>query len=186
MKSIRKQLGVSLIEVLVTAVILGVGLLGVAALQLTSINSNQEGQFRTQASAVAEDLQSRIRGSRMALYESNLDSSVFVKNMITAYSDAPYTCGSAPAKKCVSSSDCSPAEVVTYDKWEMCELAKTELPEGEVYVRSVAGSVHAQIAVAWTPTAAREDLGQKTIVNSACTSVGVSASKDCVILQVIP
>lgn len=55
------QRGTTLIEVLVTLVLISVGLLGVAALQLTSLRSNQEAYVRSQASVLAADILDRMR-----------------------------------------------------------------------------------------------------------------------------
>ena len=57
----HKQAGVTLIEVLVTLVLISVGLLGVAALQLTSLKSNQEAYSRSQASVLAGNILDRMR-----------------------------------------------------------------------------------------------------------------------------
>jgi type IV pilus assembly protein PilV len=62
--SAARQTGFSLIEVLVTTVIVSVGLLGIAALQLTSIRSNYSSFARGQASAMADDILDRIRANR--------------------------------------------------------------------------------------------------------------------------
>lgn len=60
----RSQRGMTLIEVLVTLVLISVGLLGVAALQLTSLRSNQEAYVRSQASALAGDILDRMRANQ--------------------------------------------------------------------------------------------------------------------------
>ena len=60
----RAQSGMTLVEVLVTAVIISVGLLGVAALQLTSLKSNQESYVRSQAAMLAADLLDRMRANQ--------------------------------------------------------------------------------------------------------------------------
>ena len=59
-----KIAGFTLIEVLVSVFILAVGLLGFAALQLTAINNNQEGYFKSQATIIAQDIASRMRANR--------------------------------------------------------------------------------------------------------------------------
>jgi type IV pilus assembly protein PilV len=56
----------TLIEVLVTLVLISVGLLGVAALQLTSLRGNQEAYVRSQASALAGYILDRIRANPQA------------------------------------------------------------------------------------------------------------------------
>lgn len=173
--------GISLIEVLVTALILGVGLLGVAALQVTSINSSQEGYFRSQATEIGENLASKLRAAKLATYD---DNNTQIGTVINAYVGAPYACP-APVTSCVTQS-CSPNELAQFDRWEVCNEAATELPDGEVYVANVAGT-HVRIAVAWTPTAARADTGQiGGIVNAQCASLNIPAGRDCVILEVVP
>src|SRR5262245_7129761 len=68
-RSVRRQLrtvqsGMSLVEVLVTLVLVSVGLLGVAALQLTSLKSNQEAYVRSQASVLADYILDRMRANQ--------------------------------------------------------------------------------------------------------------------------
>ena len=54
--------GFTLVEVLVTLVILSVGLLGIAALQTASLRNNLDSAMRSQASLLAADI--AVRGSR--------------------------------------------------------------------------------------------------------------------------
>lgn len=61
-----EQRGISLVEVLVTIVILSFGLLGVAGLLATGLRNNQSSQFRTQASILAYDMAERMRANRQA------------------------------------------------------------------------------------------------------------------------
>lgn len=55
------QQGFTLVEVLVTVVIMGIGLLGVAGLQLAAMRSNHSALLRTQATIAAYDLIDRMR-----------------------------------------------------------------------------------------------------------------------------
>lgn len=59
----RRQLGVTLIEVLVAAVVLAVGLLGLAALLGSAMQSNQHANARTQAVFLASDMMDRVRAN---------------------------------------------------------------------------------------------------------------------------
>lgn len=54
----------TLIEVLVTLVIMSVGLLGVAALQLTTVRNNYDAFVRSQAAVLASDMLDRMRANR--------------------------------------------------------------------------------------------------------------------------
>lgn len=56
-----RQQGFTLMEVLVTVVVVTVGLLGLAALQLSAMKSNHSAMLRTQATVLAADLLDRIR-----------------------------------------------------------------------------------------------------------------------------
>ena len=69
----RAQSGMTLVEVLVTAVIISVGLLGVAALQLTSLKSNQESYVRSQAAMLAADLLDRMRANQAGVRANHYD-----------------------------------------------------------------------------------------------------------------
>jgi type IV pilus assembly protein PilV len=63
----------TLIEVLVTLVLISVGLLGVAALQLTSLKSNQESYVRSQAGMLAGDILDRMRSNQTGFNAGNYD-----------------------------------------------------------------------------------------------------------------
>jgi type IV pilus assembly protein PilV len=54
----------TIIEVLVTLVIISVGLLGVVALQLTTLRNNQNSSVRSQAAMLAGDMLDRMRSNR--------------------------------------------------------------------------------------------------------------------------
>ena len=61
---VQKQAGgFSLIEILITMVIVAVGLMGTATLQLTGLSSNQGAYLRTQASFLVYDMADRMRGN---------------------------------------------------------------------------------------------------------------------------
>lgn len=59
----KKQSGLGLIEILITVLILGIGILGVASTQVVSLQMNSQSQSRSQAVLLAEDLLDRIRAN---------------------------------------------------------------------------------------------------------------------------
>lgn len=61
----RRMQGVTLIEVLVAATILAVGLLGLAALLGSAMQSNQHASARTQAVMLSSDMLDRIRANQV-------------------------------------------------------------------------------------------------------------------------
>jgi type IV pilus assembly protein PilV len=62
------QQGMSLIEVLVALVILGVGILGAAAIQLNALKYTDSSRMTSQASFIAYDMMDRIRANAAADY----------------------------------------------------------------------------------------------------------------------
>ncbi|MGI9203345.1 MAG: type IV pilus modification protein PilV [Woeseiaceae bacterium] len=62
----RGSRGLTLVEILVALVVLSVGLLGLAAMQTTSVKFTTSAYQRTQATALAYDLIDRMRGNRLA------------------------------------------------------------------------------------------------------------------------
>lgn len=58
------QRGATLIEVLVAVLILSVGLLGLAGLQMTALKSNHSAYYRSQATLLAYDIIDRMRANR--------------------------------------------------------------------------------------------------------------------------
>jgi type IV pilus assembly protein PilV len=70
----RRQRGMTLVEVLVTLVLISVGLLGIAALQLTSLKGNPESYVRTQAAMLAADLLDRMRANQTGFSSGQYDA----------------------------------------------------------------------------------------------------------------
>lgn len=90
MKSSHKQSGISLIEILVSIVIVCFGLLGVAGLLTTGIKSTQGSQFRTQASFMAHDMAERMRINRQAALNGDYSTAVTATNTIATNDKAAW------------------------------------------------------------------------------------------------
>jgi type IV pilus assembly protein PilV len=60
----RGQRGMTLIETLVALLVLSIGLLGVAALQMASLQNNRGAHMRSQASVLAYAIADRMRANR--------------------------------------------------------------------------------------------------------------------------
>lgn len=69
---LTRSRGMSLIEILVAALVLSVGVLGVAALQGFSLQSNQNAYYRTQATNIAYEVADYIR-SDYGIAQSSTD-----------------------------------------------------------------------------------------------------------------
>mgnify|MGYP006287502343 CR=1 FL=1 len=62
--ALHRQAGVTLIEVLITALVLSIGLLGLAGLQAYSLQANDSAYLRSQAAVVSYALVDRLRAER--------------------------------------------------------------------------------------------------------------------------
>ena len=63
----NKNAGFTLIEVLIAMLVLAIGLLGLAALQVNSLRNNQSAYNRTQATLLAYEMADRMRTNKTAI-----------------------------------------------------------------------------------------------------------------------
>ncbi len=73
LRSSPRARGFTLIEVLVAILVMSVGLLGVAALQLTSLRANHSSSLRSQATLLAYDIVDRMRANQTAATAGGYD-----------------------------------------------------------------------------------------------------------------
>jgi type IV pilus modification protein PilV len=106
-----RQRGFNLVEVMVALVVLSLGMLGIAGLQLSSIRNTQSAYYRSQAVASMNDLAERIYanapGARSGQYNKS-DSST--ANFCAA---TPKIC--TRESSAVAASACNSTEMATYD-----------------------------------------------------------------------
>ncbi|WP_051076164.1 type IV pilus modification protein PilV [Thioalkalivibrio sp. ALJ24] len=67
------QLGVTLIEILVTVLVLSIGLIGLASLQGNALKANQSAYMRAQATILAYDILDVMRVDREAALDQDYD-----------------------------------------------------------------------------------------------------------------
>ena len=69
----KSERGMTLIEVLVAVLVLAIGLLGLAGLQMTGLKSNHSAYLRSQTTLLAYDLTDRMRVNRAAALDGYYD-----------------------------------------------------------------------------------------------------------------
>lgn len=104
----QQQRGFSLIEVLVTIVILSTGMLGIAALYVESLKSGQSALARTKAINLAADMADRIRVNRAG-------EEFYVTNASNAQAAPTAWCGSNTINAAI---DCTEEQMAGYDIWQ--------------------------------------------------------------------
>lgn len=97
--------GSSMIETLVSLLLLSFGALGVAGLQATSKQTSHEAQQRLLASYLTQDVIERMRNNSAAL--ATYAGSALGGGSI----------GSEPTPNCSSSTPCNAAQLATHDRW---------------------------------------------------------------------
>ncbi len=107
--------GFTLIEVLIAMLILAVGLLGLAALQATSLRNNQSAYYRSQATQLAYDIADRMRAN-VASADTYLNISPKNAN---------------PKPNCLTIEGCTMAEMAENDLYEWYTAIQAVLPSGE-------------------------------------------------------
>lgn len=134
--------GFSLIEVLIALVVLAVGLLGVAMMQMMSLRFTQSANHRTMATNLAYEL--------IDLARSNRD---FSANYIMTYAEFgdPDTSGG-----CERSTAADPDS--NLERWK-CEV-RASLPEGEAAV-SMPGEGVIQVDIRWADAHWVEDVDEQ-------------------------
>lgn len=109
----RSQRGLTMIEVLITVVILAIGMLSMGALQLMSKRSNFEAAQRTTATFLAHDILERMRVNPTQLEEyAGTQTELPVAMGTPRFATAPGVLCSA------AGSNCNAFELSQFDLWE--------------------------------------------------------------------
>lgn len=66
-----KEKGITLIEILVTLIILSIGLLGIASMQVQGMRNNQSAYLKSQASILVYDMADRMRSNQARVLAGN-------------------------------------------------------------------------------------------------------------------
>lgn len=71
---LHKQAGLTLLEIMITVVILSLGLLGLAGLQMTGLKNNRNAYYNTVAAQVVQDLAERIKADQVGANDEKYDA----------------------------------------------------------------------------------------------------------------
>lgn len=122
----KRTAGFSLIEVLVALLVLGLGVLTVASMQLTALRTTQQTGFQSAAVQLAAEMAETVRA---ALSRSTAASSLLLGlDLIAGQSHLQ-----PPAKLCYQS-DCAAPELAAFEIYEWQKKMATALPGARVQI----------------------------------------------------
>jgi type IV pilus assembly protein PilV len=113
----RSSEGFSMVEVLVSVLVLSIGLLGLAGLQASSLRNSQSAYFRSQATEMAYDIADRMRANLAGA--STAGGQLYDNTGKTSTSDngheSEYDSEHSSTEASCETNACSPSEVAAYD-----------------------------------------------------------------------
>jgi type IV pilus assembly protein PilV len=143
-----RQSGFTLLEVMVAFLVLSIGLLGLAGLQVQGLRHNQNAYLRNQAVALAYDLAERMRGNPGAAL-----AGAYAAGIANPGFDCMITLPGSP---------CTPAQMAAADLFLWSQNVNTLLPGGVAAVAGPNPSGYFTITVSWNET---DETGTATVSN---------------------
>ncbi len=109
--------GFTLLEVLIAVLVLSIGLLGLAGLQLTGLRNNHSANLRGQATQFAYNMVDRMRANPVGLAAA-------LYNKPTPASTAA----------CLTTTGCTPTQLAQHDMFEWLANITSTLPDGDAII----------------------------------------------------
>lgn len=188
-----KQQGITLLEVLISMVVMAIGMLGMAALQIKTLNTTQEGYSRAQVVALLEDTTDRVRTN--ALYLSETEISTYTT--LAKDAESLNWCATPP-KSCMSGDLCEGKELVKLDISQSCSaLTSTNIANakmGAICNDRVSGDAFAcsqgskmVLYASWQPQNRQDTDGATEYQqkNRCQILFGLDASETCVLVELV-
>lgn len=146
----RQQVGLSLLEVLVATLVLSAGLLGLAGMQIAGMKTTHNSYQMQQATWLVHDLLERMRANKAELFRVDATNVPISAYLLPATGTTPVTassyCATGLAKDCSTATDCTSAQIATFDMYRvMCGYGSGSgvvnvLMDGQLTVSCPSGS----------------------------------------------
>lgn len=124
--SFRATTGFTLLEVLIAIIVISIGLLGVARLQLTGMQYVTDSQFRTQASLLAQGMVDKI-------YANSVDLTVYQDILCNGAASCTRNGVAVGTSTCLTS-ECSSQELADRDVLNWASDIAVNMPSGRGWV----------------------------------------------------
>lgn len=136
--------GTSLLEVLISLVVLTTGFVALAGLQSFALANNHSAFLRSQAVIQAHDMSDRLYANLMGVQAGNY-------NAISGIANNPPVCltTAAPGSEYLDAVNCTPAQMAQFDGWEWNTMNANMLPAGAGTVAGPDGNGVYVVTVTW-------------------------------------
>lgn len=190
-----RQSGVTLVEVLVSMLIMALGMVSLAALQTFTLKYQMGSVQRAQLSGLLSDYTERVR-SNLLQAPGQQPASPYL--MAATWTQQATAAPPAIAKDCASEA-CVAAELAAFDMAQWRARVRNELPQGSVRV-DASGNNGMTITFMWSDKEMRADAVQVARTSNTCTaamtgldqqtccpqSVGAPEGVRCARFEVLP
>jgi len=156
------QSGFSMLEVLISLVIIAIAMLGAAGLQLNVLRLNKGSQSRTQAIFLVSDMAERMEANKVAAVAGN-------------YSQALTNASGVAATDC-STSACDAPTLAAWDISQWGQTISTVLPQASwsITTQAVANPITYTLYIQWIDRSDVSTVTSGSIVDSYTTSRTIS------------
>jgi type IV pilus assembly protein PilV len=181
----RRQHGTSLVEILVSMLILTMGVLAMAGLHTAAIRYSKTAEFRTTAVHLAEDLTERMRTNTTGVINNNYLRQVAWTDNLPVQVVPAITCTSACLPTLIAQ------QVAANDLAQWLNQARTALPGAGLYIQAAApGAARMDVWVSWLePAGDTANAAADAQINSAYAcpaAMGGPTNLRCLRLRVTP
>lgn len=131
----KAQRGISLLEVLIAILILAIGALGFAGLQMKALHTTNDANYRARAMLLAQDAIERIQAN-----PTQLDN---------YQAGASWSNPGTPGSGCTGASICEPSAMLAEDIAQLTHSAATTLPNGQILTSPCPFNGMSCVTVSW-------------------------------------
>ena len=122
------QRGFTLVEVLVSVVILSIGVLGAVGMQAASLQSNREVRYQVIAASIARELAEKMRGNHVVATQT-INNPYLLSTKITGTSTF-----SAPSPNCYTAACPTGLNIAAWDVYDLQVRLQNALPSPRIVV----------------------------------------------------
>jgi type IV pilus assembly protein PilV len=172
----RHQHGLTLIEVLVSILVMAIGLVGMAALQTNTMKYQQGATQRAMLSGLISDFAERVRANDSQAPGRVSNSAYLRSGKWSALSSQDIA---DPSVDCLAEdASCSPQQLAAYDQALWLQVVRDALPKGTAVVEAVAPR-GMRVTLMWADKDYVSGTSKAAVTSASCVNVSGAALQSC-------